>query len=79
MVKQMNDVTISAMALSDLFFNHEHPEFDAEMKNADGSGPGTTDELMQAAILRDAQEFVRSYCPDQIHPRDLAYDFWGRL
>jgi hypothetical protein len=71
--KALPDVTISGLALSDLFFNAEHPLFDTAMEN-DGI------EAASIAILDDAREFTRMLGNlDESLAEQLAADFMERL
>lgn len=60
--------------LSDLFFNHTHPYFEALFRPK--SSPGPTREEQHAAILKDATEFAAAYGGDA---QWYADDFMRRL
>jgi len=76
---------VSGGLLSDLYFNHEHPAYDAAYaahQGADDGGP--TGEEIERAALADAAEFVALYIQgDAADPaaaaRALADDFLHRL
>lgn len=61
-------------ALSDLFFNFSHPNWDASLDEDSQIEPSE-------AILMDAGEFVANYGElfPSIMPQDLADDFLSRV
>ena len=72
---------ISAI-LSDLFFNHEHPNRDALFANYRGQKDSPTTEQVYGAALRDANEFHAYYSQIiaiEFSPDDLADDFMRRI
>lgn len=61
--------------LSDLFFNHEHPEYDALRRGSDNDPEGNPD----AALRKDADTFAADY-PEFGKDGDwYAKDFFRRL
>lgn len=72
------DADTQATAFSDLFFNHEHPAYDAFLTN-DAEGNGTDAE---AELLKDAEEFaacLKSATGFDMDTADLVRDFMSRL
>ena len=63
--------------LSDLFFNHEHPHYDALYFD----GKETKEEAIKCAIYLDAHEFVESfpYAAEGYTGEELAEDFLLRM
>jgi hypothetical protein len=76
----LTGVVISPTALSDLFFNHEKPNY-SEYCASKQAQPTDFDEMF-AAILEDAQTFVQNYLEvdfERAFAYNLASDFWHRL
>jgi hypothetical protein len=72
------DSMVSMAAISDLFFNYEHPAYDGAHK--DGASP--SDEDLYAAAYVDAQDFAGTFenaTGISLSPGLLAADFIGRI
>lgn len=88
---KLPDITITGQQLSDLFFNHEHPEWDAfhvshNINNDDRFkvvllSNEEFDKQAKAALLEDAATFARiiSGCSYAVDPELLVEDFLARL
>lgn len=66
-------VTINGTALSDLFFNAEHPNLDL----AHPAGEPPTNEEYRDALFKDALDFA-SLLDDQVTAEQLVADFMAR-
>lgn len=65
-------ITLNKTQMSDLFFNHEHPEYDALFTGKDN----VPREDMEEAIKKDAKAFANSFGGDA---EWYAADFMKRL
>jgi len=77
--------------LSDLFFNHDHPEYDELCRVAAREKPDKVRQLFPSrddeivAITKDAQDFISRYpavmaaLGPNVSANDLATDFLTRL
>jgi hypothetical protein len=74
-------LTRANLELSDLFFNHQHPHFDAVCESAHNAKAVPSREDMDAAIREDAAEFCENYpaITDGWTADDFARDFMDRL
>lgn len=84
-------IQLNSTALSDLFFNFEHPEYASEMKRLAGPPKRTGNvaqlfvapEQIEAAVLKDAMEFtsILGFVGDEQESlsAELAADFMHRL
>lgn len=78
-------ITLTGLAMSDLFFNYEHPEWDALFRaeaETNGLVAGPTAADFDAALLKDATEFaavVTGSTDTGTLPQDLVADFKARL
>lgn len=72
--------TISGLGLSDLFFNHEKPYYDAVMRSAYVAQETASAESVREALLEDASAFreMSGLCED-VTNEELADDFLARL
>jgi hypothetical protein len=67
--------------LSDLFFNHRNDNYDAVFKELQNKNSMASPEEIEAAVLKDAQEFAAAYpqtCGD-VTAEQLRDDFLHRL
>ncbi len=62
----------------DLFFNHEHPEYDALMRRSVTSKDSLTYGQVMEAALKDAESFVELYARGE-SAKELAEDFVARI
>jgi hypothetical protein len=77
---------IQRAVLSDLFFNHEHPNYDGLFDSTNEDCEITREE-MEEAVRQDAKDFFDNYgdvcetfAPGVFScPEDLVIDFFNRL
>lgn len=78
-------IIVGGLALSDLFFNFEHPERDKVYLNAARDKRPVDENELNRAMLIDANSFIDSLCPEMRGDRrhqlalDLLADFEARV
>jgi len=67
---------IQRATVSDLFFNHTHPTYDALFSEEAAKGGGPSHQQQRAAIRKDADDFADQFGGD---PEWYAEDFLKRV
>lgn len=77
MKTKLPGITITGTELSDLFFNHEKPNYDSVNRMRDG-GNEELEKDEREALLKDATAFSEM-TGKQIDPSELVEDFMERV